>query len=109
MTLIKELTEDTFEEELQNRVSENTLIEFWGYNCPSCRVITEILEQLADELTGRVTIMKVNVDQNPSIAQELKIKGIPALLLFRGNREIKRLAGILPSRNAIMHFLEETG
>lgn len=72
------------------------LVDFWAAWCGPCRAIAPMLEQLQTELSGQLKIIKVNVDQNPAAAQAYGIQGIPALLLFKGGKEVWRQAGVLP-------------
>jgi thioredoxin-like negative regulator of GroEL len=59
-------------------------------------MITPVVEQLAVEMAGRVRVAKLNVDENPATAARFNVRGIPALLVFRGGREIDRMVGVQP-------------
>jgi|CXWL01.1.fsa_nt_gi thioredoxin len=72
------------------------LVDFWAPWCGPCQYVAPVLEQLASELGERVRIAKVNVDQEPGLAQRLGVQGIPTLILFADGHEVDRTVGALP-------------
>ncbi|MCB1056337.1 MAG: thioredoxin [Acidobacteria bacterium] len=72
------------------------LVDFWAPWCPPCRRVAPVLDDLAQEYAGRVVIGKVNTDEDARHAQQLGIRGIPTMILFRGGREVDRVVGALP-------------
>ena len=83
------------------------LVDFWAEWCGPCRMISPILEQLANSLEGKVKVSKLNVDQNPEIAAEYNIQSIPSLVLFKNGKEINRIVG-LSSREKHEKFVSTT-
>jgi thioredoxin len=83
------------------------LVDMWAPWCGPCRMIAPALEELAAELAGRVRVVKVNIDENPATAARFNIRSIPALLVFKGGREVDRMAGAQP-KAAIAKWLERT-
>jgi thioredoxin 2 len=81
------------------------LIDMWAPWCGPCQMISPIVDQLAEELAGRLRVAKMNVDDNPATAERFNIRGIPALLLLRNGREIDRIVGVQP-RAEILRRLE---
>jgi len=69
------------------------LVDFWADWCGPCKAIAPVLDSLADDFVGEVTIAKVNVDQNPEIARELGIRSIPSLFIFREGKKIAQHTG----------------
>jgi thioredoxin 2 len=76
--------------------------DFWAPWCGPCRMISPVLEALAQQHAGRLKIVKVNVDENPSLAQRFQAMSIPLLVVFRDGQEIDRIVGALPR-----HALEQ--
>ena len=75
------------------------LVDFWATWCPPCRIMGPVVEQLASEYAGRVTVAKLDVDVNPVTAQQFGIQSIPTLLLFDRGNPVERLVGVQPRRH----------
>jgi thioredoxin 1 len=71
------------------------LVDFWAPWCGPCKMMAPILEELATELAGKLTICKVNVDDNGDIAGEYGIRAIPTLLLFKGGQLVEQFVGMM--------------
>jgi thioredoxin 1 len=72
------------------------LVDFWAEWCPPCRMIGPSIEALATAYSGRAKVGKLNVDENPAVAQTLGIRSIPTLLVFRGGRVVDQQIGAVP-------------
>jgi thioredoxin 2 len=70
-----------------------TLVDLWAPWCGPCRMVSPALENLAHEFSGRVKLVKVNVDESPRVAQQFGVQGIPTLLVVRGADVIARQTG----------------
>lgn len=73
-----------------------TVIDCWAQWCAPCRMLSPIIDQLASELQGKIVFGKLDTDQNPVIAQKLRITSIPTLLIFRQGNLVDRISGALP-------------
>lgn len=94
-TNITEVTDSTF----QSNVLESqqpVLVDFWATWCGPCRTLAPAVEQIAAEFEGRIKVMKLDVDQNGATSSRFAIRGIPALLLFKGGKEVDRIVGLVP-------------
>ena len=86
------------ESNFSNEISKNRIVvvDFWAPWCGPCKMISPIIEQLANQYSGKVVFGKVNVDENQSIAQRYSVQGIPTLLIFKNSQVIDRLVGAVP-------------
>lgn len=74
------------------------LVDFWAPWCGPCRMAAPLVERIAKENAGRLLVLKVDTDENPTISAELGIRGIPTFILFAGGQEISRQSGLPPPR-----------
>ena len=81
------------------------VVDFWAPWCPPCRVIAPILNELAAEYAGRLTIAKLDTDENPRSMAQFGVQGIPTLIIFKDGREVERLIGARSKR----HYQEHVG
>jgi thioredoxin 2 len=77
------------------------LVDMWAPWCGPCRVLAPVIEQLAGEMAGHVRVAKLNVDENPVTAERFNVRGIPALLVFKGGREVDRMVGVQPKTEIV--------
>ena len=72
------------------------LVDFWAPWCRPCLMVAPVLEELAEEYSGRVTIAKLNVDQNPKIASQYQVMSIPTMIIFKGGKPFSNIIGFKP-------------
>jgi thioredoxin 1 len=89
---IMTLSDATFDESIGG-ADTPVLVDFWAEWCGPCKMITPVLEDIASEHTGRIQIVKLNVDDNPNVARRYDVMSIPTLLIFVDGEVKKRLVG----------------
>src|SRR5512136_2045156 len=72
------------------------LVDFWATWCGPCRSIGPIVEELANEFTGRIKVTKLNVDENPATPSQYGVRGIPTLILFKEGKILEQIVGAVP-------------
>lgn len=80
------------------------LVDFWATWCGPCKMLSPIVEKLAEELDGKVKIGKVNVDDEQELAIKYNVEVIPTLILFKNGKEVKRTAGYFEKEEIIANF-----
>ena len=86
------LSDATFDETVQGSEAP-ILVDFWAEWCGPCKMIAPVLEDIAGEYSDKLRIAKLNVDDNPAVAQRFNVMSIPTLIVFRDGAEAQRLVG----------------
>ncbi len=101
----KTVTDATFEADVL-KSPQTVLVDFWATWCGPCKMIGPVLEEIASEMEGQVTIAKVNVDENPTTPGTYGIRSIPTLMLFKDGQVVATKVGATP-KAAIQAWLKE--
>ncbi len=101
----KAVTDTTFEAEVL-KSGTPVLVDFWAEWCGPCRSLAPKLEEIASEMGEKIQIVKVNVDENEETPRRYGIRGLPAMLLFKGGQEVGQLVGNHP-KDSIVDFLNK--
>ena len=103
--LVTETSDNTFEAEVLQSESP-VLVDFWAEWCAPCRMLAPTVDAVAETYNGVARVVKLNVDDNPSVSQRYGIKGIPTLILFKNGKEEERVVGAT-SKEAISRMIDK--
>jgi thioredoxin 1 len=102
MSALPEVSQTTFQSDVLQS-DKPVLVDFWAPWCGPCRMLAPVVEKLASK-TSNVKFVKLNTDENPSLAGQYHVSGIPCLILFKGGQEVDRIVGYVPE-NAIASMI----
>lgn len=91
---MKELTNTNLAEVIND--DKLVLVDFWAVWCGPCRMLSPIVDEIAEEMADKVTVAKCNVDDADEVAMEFGIRSIPTLIFFKGGKPVDKLVGAMP-------------
>ncbi len=91
----KAVTDDSFQTDVLGAKGA-VLVDFWAEWCGPCKAIAPALEEIASEFAGRLTVAKVNIDENPATPNNYAVRGIPTLILFKDGHPVSQKVGAAP-------------
>lgn len=102
---VQEVSDGSFEGDIL-KSSIPVLVDFWAPWCGPCKSIAPILEEIAQEYTGKIKIFKLNVDENPKTPSQYDVRGIPNLIFFKGGAVVDRIVGAVPKDQLVAAILK---
>ena len=93
--MAKQVTDDTFELDVL-KADGPVLVDFWAEWCGPCKQIAPSLDEISEELDGKMSLAKINIDENPETPSKYGVRGIPTLMLFKGGEVASTKVGALP-------------
>jgi thioredoxin len=104
--ITKPVSDATFETDVL-KAGAPVLVDFWAEWCGPCRAVAPALEELGQEYAGRVTIAKVNIDENPMTPNTYGVRGIPTMILFKDGKPVATQVGAAP-KSALKAWLDKS-
>ena len=101
------ITDESFDADVL-KATGPVLVDFWAEWCGPCKQIAPALEQIAEELAGKVTVAKLNIEDSPTTPSRYGVRGIPTMMLFRDGQMASMKVGAMPKQK-ILEWLAETG
>ena len=96
-------TDNDFDADVINN-EKSVLVDFWAEWCGPCKAIAPILDELAEELDGTLDVVKLNVDENPSVSQKYGIRSIPTIIIFKNGAVQAQKLGAM-SKSQLIEFI----
>jgi thioredoxin 1 len=95
MGATKVVTEETFDTEVL-RSSKPVVVDYWAEWCGPCKMVSPVLEEIANEHGDKIDVVKLNIDENPAISQRYQIMAIPTMSVFKNGEVVKQIVGAKP-------------
>jgi thioredoxin 1 len=101
----KKVTDQTFADDVLDS-DKPVLVEFWAEWCGPCKMVAPVLEEIAAQHGDKITVVKLNIDENPMIAEKYQILSIPTMSVFSGGKVVKSIIGAKP-KSALLRDLSD--
>ena len=105
--MISDVTDQEFQQKVVERSKQvPVVVDFWAEWCGPCRLVSPVLEEIAAEHSDKITVAKLNIDENPQTARDYQVMSIPTMSVFSGGKVVKSIVGAKP-KSAILADLSD--
>jgi thioredoxin 1 len=105
MSTAAQVTDSTFKQEVLDSEIP-VLVDFWAPWCGPCRMVAPVVDEISEQYDGQVKVVKVNTDDNPSVASQYGIRSIPTLMIYKGGQRVEMVVGAVP-KTTLANTLEK--
>ena len=102
------VTDDSFKQDVLSS-STPVLVDFWATWCGPCKMVAPVLEEIAAEKSGELTVAKLDVDANPETARDFQVVSIPTMILFKDGQPVKRIVGAKGKAALLREIADDLG
>ncbi|HEX4250422.1 MAG TPA: thioredoxin [Pseudonocardia sp.] len=89
------VTDDTFDQDVL-KSGKTVVVDFWATWCGPCKMVAPVLDEIAGENSDKITVAKLDIDQNPSTARDYQVMSIPTMIVFQDGKPVKQIVGAKP-------------
>ena len=89
------VTDDTFDQDVL-KSGKTVVVDFWATWCGPCKMVAPVLDEIAGENSEKITVAKLDIDQNPSTARDYQVMSIPTMIVFQDGKPVKQIVGAKP-------------
>jgi thioredoxin 1 len=94
------ITDQSFKEEVAES-NQPVLVDFWAEWCGPCRQLSPVIDSISEEMSGKLKVTKINIDDNPETPQKFGVRGIPTLMLFKNGKVVGTKVGAIPKSTLV--------
>jgi thioredoxin 1 len=99
------VTDDTFDQDVL-KSGTTVVVDFWATWCGPCKMVAPVLDEIAGENSEKITVAKLDIDQNPSTARDYQVMSIPTMIVFQDGKPVKQIVGAKP-KAALLNDLSD--
>jgi thioredoxin len=102
------VTDDTFDQDVL-KSGKTVVVDFWATWCGPCKMVSPVLDEIAGENSDKITVAKLDIDQNPSTARDYQVMSIPTMIVFQDGKPVKQIVGAKPKAALLSDLADYLG